>query len=109
MSEESDVCKICGGSESSGVLGKRRNIVSDVDKWLGCDICLGWFNVVCLRSINIEVHFKDVEDIWICPELICLDFSLSMLVQYYISSYVTIMHKFSINFYFLAIFCLIFN
>ena len=54
VSEESDVCKICGGSESSGVLGKRRNIVSDVDKWLGCDICLGWFNVVCLRSINIQ-------------------------------------------------------
>ena len=60
VSEGDDVCKICSGSESSDILGKRKNIGSDV-KWIGCDVCPGWFHVLCLKFKDIEVNLDDVE------------------------------------------------
>ena len=68
-------CKICGGSEESGILNKAGDSLSkDIDVcvgWLCCDVCDGWHHNQCLRSVNVPIVSVEKEDLWICPACNC--------------------------------------
>ena len=68
-------CKICGGSEESGILNKAggsicKNVCERVS-WLCCDICDGWHHNQCLRSVNVVSVSVGEDDLWICPACNC--------------------------------------
>ena len=56
-------CKICVGSDDSGILNKAgssisRDISVSVD-WLCCDICDGWHHNQCLRNLNVLLFVSE--------------------------------------------------
>ena len=55
-------CKICGGSEDSGILNKADSSISrDISvsvAWLFCSICDGWRHNQCLRVVSTGKNLK---------------------------------------------------
>ena len=68
-------CRICGGSEDSGILNKAGSSIGrDISvsvAWLCCDVCDGWHHNHCLRNMNVLNVGVGEDDLWICPLCNC--------------------------------------